>query len=329
MKVAGSNLKATGCTFTGNKITGSGNAYGAVVRAQDNSDIQFDDCVFDGNGNVGGGTIYSGGCIALNKNAHLKVNNCLFKNNVAKSRGAAIQGGTDVIVYMNNVSFYNNTTTDSGNSWGVNTHFGNSNVCMNNVTSYNNRNTNGSQASVVSFNGDGGWMVVNSTIIDGTPTAVVRRGNNSRKAVFCNNVLINTNTANNVWAMNSTTNFSSKGHNVISADGTYNNAAPAASDLLSQTSLSSGAYSEHWNATPHYAVYTWTNSLVGFTPAVQSDVTDAIDAYTETDSVHTGITSIGADFKSWLESLDPVGYTVDGRSIARTGTWWPGAYQNN
>ena len=328
LKVAGSSLKATGCTFTGNKITGSGNAYGSVLRAQDNSDIQFDDCVFDGNGNVGGGTIYSGGCIALNQNAHMKVNNCLFKNNVVKSRGAAIQGGTNVIVYMNNVSFYNNTTTNSG-GWGVNTHFGNANVCMNNVSSYNNRTTHGTPGNCVSFNGDGGWLVVNSTIIDGTPTAVVRRGGNSRNAIFCNNVLINTNTANNVWNINSTTNFSSNGHNVISADGTYNNAAPAASDLLSQTSLPSGAWSEHWNATPHYAVYTWTGSLGGFTPAVQSDVTDAIDAYTETDSVHTGITSIGADFKTWLESLDPDGYTVDGRNVARTGTWWPGAYQNN
>ena len=329
LKVAGSNLKATGCTFTGNKITGSGNAYGGVVRAQDNSDIQFDDCIFDGNGNVGsGGTIYSGGCIALNANALLKVNNCLFKNNVAKTRGAAIQGGTNVIVYMNNVAFYNNTTTASG-GWGVNTHFGNANACMNNVTSIGNHCTNASPGNCASFNGDGGWLVVNSTIIDGTPTAVVRRGGNARNSIFCNNVLINTSTANNVWNMNSTTNFSSAGHNVLSTSGTYNNAAPDASDLLSQTSLPSGAYSEQWNATPHYAVYTWTNSLTGFTPAVQSDVTGAIEAYTETDTVHTGITSIGADFKTWLESLDPDGYTVDGRGTARTGTWWPGAYQQN
>ena len=328
LTIAGSNLKATGCTFSGNKITGSGNAYGGVVRAQDNSAVEFTDCVFDGNGNVGsGGTIYSGGCIALNQNAHMKVNNCLFKNNVAKSRGAAIQGGGNVIVYMNNVGFYNNTTTVSG-GWGVNTHFGNSNVCMNNVTSYNNRSTNGTPGNCVSFNSDGGWLVLNSTIIDGTPTAVVRRGGNSRKSIFCNNVLINTNTANNVWAMNNATNFSSAGHNVISADGTYNNAAPAATDKLSQTSLPSGAYSEHWNATPHYAVYSWSNSGILSSPAVQSDVTDAMAAYDETDTVHTGITSIGADFKSWLEGLTPVGYSADGRGQSRTGTWWPGAYQD-
>ena len=328
LAIAGSNLKATGCTFTGNKITGSGNAYGGVVRAQDNSDIEFTDCLFDGNGNVGsGGTIYGGGCIALNQNAHMKVNNCLFKNNVAKTRGAAIQGGTNVIVYMNNVGFYNNTTTSSG-GWGVNTHFGNANVCMNNVSSYNNRSTNGSPGNCVSFNGDGGWLVVNSTIIDGTPTALVRRGGNSRKSIFCNNVLINTNTTDNVWAMNNATNFSSAGHNVISADDTYNNAAPAGSDLLGKTSLPSGSWSEHWDATPHYAVYTWTGSLTGFTPAVQADVTAAIEAYDEVDTIHTSIASIGADFKAWLESLSS-GYAADGRCVARgTGDWWPGAYQN-
>ena len=327
MSVAGSALTAKGCTFTGNTITGVADQkpYGGILRVQDNSSISFTDCVFDGNGST---SVYSGGCISLNQNAVLKLDNCLFKNNVSKTRGAAIQGGTNALVYMNDVTFYNNTTTSSG-GWGVNTHFGNANACMNNVTSIGNHCTNGNPGNCVSFNGDGGWLVVNSTIIDSTPTGVVRVGGNNRVSVFCNNVLINTNTANNTWNMKATTNFSSKGHNVISTGGTYNNAAPDANDLLSQTSLPSGAYSEHWSETPHYAVYTWSGSLSGFSAATQSDVTAAIEAYTETDSVHTGITSIGADFKAWLESLETGSYSKDGRGVTRTGTWWPGAYQNN
>ena len=325
MNVAGSALTATGCTFTGNTITGAGdkNPYGGVLRVGYGSDISFTDCVFDGNGNS---VVYSGGCISLNQDAHLKLDNCLFKNNVSKSRGAAVQGGNNVLVYVNNVAFYNNTTT-SGGGWGVNMHFANAVTCMNNVTSYDNHCTASSPGNCVSFNGNSGWLVVNSTIIDNTPTALVRQGDCSHKTMFCNNILINTHTANNTWAMNAATNFVSNGHNVISTSGTYNNAAPDAADLLGQTSLPSGAYSEHWSATPHYAVYTWTGSLSGFSPATQSDVTAAIEAYTETDTVHTDITSIGSDFKSWLEGLSS-GYAADGRGIARTGTWWPGAYQN-
>lgn len=323
MKVAGSFLTAKGCTFTGNTIKGTVDSFGGVLRANDNSTIQFEDCVFDGNGK---NNVYAGSCIALNQKAFLKLNNCLFKNNVSKSRGV-VQGGVDALVYMNNVSFYNNTTTASG-GWGVCAHFGNSNACLNNVTSFNNRCTYSSPGNCASFNGDGGWLIVNSTIIDGTPTAVVRRGgSNGRYAIFCNDVLINTNTANNTWAMNQATKFESKGHNVVSTSGTYNNAAPNAADLLSQTSLPGGAYSEQWNATPHYAVYTWTGSLSGFSAATQSDVAAAIDAYTEKDGTHTSITNIGADFKAWLNELGAL--DKDGRGIARTGTWWPGAYQQN
>ena len=326
MNVAGSALTATGCTFTGNTITGAGdkNPYGGVLRVGYGSDISFTDCVFDGNGNS---VVYSGGCISLNQDAHLKLDNCLFKNNVSKTRGV-LQAGANALIYMNNVTFYNNTTTGSG-GWGVNAHTGNANVCMNNVTSIGNHCTAATPGSCASFTGDGGWLVVNSTIIDSTPTAVVRRGgSNGRYAIFCNDILINTHTANNSWAMNQATKFVSKGHNVLSTSGTYNNAAPDANDLLSQTSLPSGAYSEHWSATPHYAVYTWTGSLSGFSAATQADVTAAIEAYTETDTIHTAITSIGADFKSWLESLSS-GYAADGRGTARTGTWWPGAYQQN
>ena len=326
MSVAGSALTAKGCTFTGNTITGAGdkNPYGGVLRVGFASELSFTDCVFDGNGSS---VVYSGGCISLNQDAHLKLDNCLFKNNVSKTRGV-IQAGTAALVYMNNVAFYNNTTTGSG-GWGVNAHTGNANVCMNNVTSIGNHCTAANPGSCASFTGDGGWLVVNSTIIDSTPTAVVRRGgSNGRYAIFCNDILINTHTANNSWAMNQATKFVSKGHNVLSTSGTYNNAAPDANDLLSQTSLPGGAYSEHWSATPHYAVYTWTGSLSGFSAATQSDVTAAIEAYTETDSIHTSISSIGADFKSWLESLSS-GYAADGRGTARTGTWWPGAYQQN
>ena len=123
--------------------------------------------------------------------------------------------------------------------------------------------------------------------------------------------------------------FTDKGHNVFSGSSAPSGITLDASDLLSQTDATlGGSYSESFTGSTYdYAVYAWTNGLSGFTPAAQSDVTDALAAYTETDTVHTGITSIGADFKAWLESLSS-GYAADGRGTARSGAWWPGAYQN-
>lgn len=322
-------FRAKACIFTGNTITPStGNRSGGVLRADANSTIEFSDCLFDGNGSVGGGSVYSGSVIALNTQAVLKVDRCLFKNNVAKSRGV-IQGGATCIVYLNRTGFFNNHTTDKNNSWGVNTHFGNSIVCMNNVTSYGNSNTGGATSNSVSFNSDGGWLITNSTLIDNTLTAVVRRGGNQRQTVFCNNIIINTHTANNAFALNSSTNVINLGHNLLSCDGTYNNADPVATDLLNWTEASlGGSYSEAWNGSDKYAVYTWNGALTGFTPTTESDVAGAMqDSYPEKDGTHTSITNIGQDFYSWLTEIGNLG--MDARGVTRGTPWWPGAYQAN
>ncbi|MBO4535669.1 MAG: hypothetical protein J5702_00530, partial [Bacteroidales bacterium] len=62
-------------------------------------------------------------------------------------------------------------------------------------------------------------------------------------------------------------------------------------------------------------------------PATQADVETVIKTgYPETDTVHTSITNIGLDFYNWLDEINALG--LDGRGVARTGAWWPGAYQN-
>ena len=319
-------LDAIGCTFTGNYIDGSGNAFGAVMRTQAASEVSYTDCVFEGNHSR-----YRGGIFGLNANTFLKMDNCLVKENYAAS-GGMIQAGGDCIVYMNRVSFKDNYTT-AGGGWGVNVHSGKANICMNNVTSYNNHSTAASPGNCFAFNSDGGWLIVNSTLIDNTPSGIVRcnntSGNGSKQYVLCNNIIINRNTDANSMMVATPAKFTDKGHNVISGSAAPSGLTFDATDLLSQTDATlGGSYSESFTGSTYdYAVYAWTNGLSGFTAATQSDVTDAMAAYIEKDAVHTSITSIGADFKAWLESLSS-GYAADGRGVTRSGAWWPGAYQN-
>ena len=320
-------IEAKGCTFKGNHIDGSGNAFGGVMRTQANCEAIYTDCVFDGNHST-----YRGAVFALNASTRLKVNRCLFKNNYGTG-GGIIQSGANCIVYLNASAFVDNYTT-AAKGWGVVVHSGNGNYCINNCTFYNNVNKNGTGA-YVQLNSDGGWLIVNSTLVGPTTTSdassALVRDNGTRKLVLCNNILLNTGTdaADRSFTLKNSGVFSDYGHNVLSATSNPANGAFVATDVLgSSASTLGGTFAEQWTTQPHYGVYTWNGSLPGFTPAVQADVESAMATYTETDTVHTDITSIGADFKAWLASLD-YGYAVDGRGIARTGAWWPGAYQAN
>ena len=321
-----SNLTCISCTFTGNSVVNTGNFRGGVFGVE-HGRATFEDCMFKDNKVNGRGSIG-----AVQNNSMLRMNRCLVKNN-SSATGGTINVSNDCLVYLNEVTFKDNITTQATNSWGVAIHSANSIVCMNNVTGYNNHNTGGATSNSASFNSDGGWLITNSTIMDNTPTAIVRRGGNSRKVIVCNSILINRHTANNVFTLNNTTNVANNGHNLLSCDS-YN--IPAATDLLSQSDASlGGVYSEVWSTSNKYGIYSWSNALSGFTAATEQDVINAIKSYSESftpesgSNVNSSITNIGQDFYNWLDSLDPKGYLVDARGVTRGTPWWPGAYQAN
>lgn len=254
----------------------------------------------------------------------LYMNNCLLEGNIAKSRGM-INVGANTAAYLNRVTFKDNTTVDAGSSWGVAIHAGNGSICMNNVTSYNNYNQNlETNVSTVSFNGDGGWLVVNSTIIDKTAAGLFR-ANGTKKLTLCNNILINAMNPDKLFMLKSAGIYNDKGHNVLSCAGNHDNATLASTNLLSQSAETlAGTYGN--------GVYSWTNSLTGFTAATAADVYAAIASHTDAEAT-PGIDNIGADFYNWLKAIGEVtesGDTKmfkDGRGETRTGNYWPGAYQ--
>ena len=65
------------------------------------------------------------------------------------------------------------------------------------------------------------------------------------------------------------------------------------------------------------------SALSGFTPATAALVESAIKSCSVSIA---GVTHVGNDFYSWLQSIGALG--KDGRGNARSGSWWPGAYQN-
>ena len=130
--------------------------------------------------------------------------------------------------------------------------------------------------------------------------------------------------------------FNDMGHNLMSCTSANTNAPVSPTTLLGQSVANlGGSYSDNWTASHPYAVYLWSNALTGFTPATGDDVYAAIAAYTETDAnVKIDASNIGLDFYEWLKSIGAVtesGSTKtfkDARGVARTGNYWPGAYQN-
>lgn len=321
LRTSGDAITLNRCTFDRNSATGFG---GAIASINTNTVVRASDCLFTGNSGSSGW----GSAIHLSNvnGQRLYLDNCLFKGNTTTSRGVIAINNATCLAYMNNVTFKDNTNSGSG-AWGVAYHASGSILCMNNVTTNGNHSTNASPGNSVVFN-TSDYLIVNSTFVDTPATGTVRDKSNYKSVLF-NNIVINESSANDCFVWQNPKMFNDLGKNVLSCDGnTHNNATAVASDKLSVTTLMAGLYSEVWNATSKYGVYTWTNDLTDYTAATQAEVEAAIKGYDINFSANVaGVTHVGNDFWAWLESIGALG--KDGRGVTRTGNWWPGAYQQN
>ena len=316
--------------FTNNYCETSNDWGGGVLCARESSDKNYaiiENCVFNGNHSK-----KQGGVIALYSYTFLKMNNCLLENNYAGSRGM-IRLQNNSVSYLNGVTFNGNYVKD-GTSWGICIHAANTTICANNVTAFNNYAENPSAANVVSFNSDGKWLITNSTIIDPASRVLIRASSasNQSRIVLCNNILINSSDQSKLFELGFSTGFTNNGHNLLSSTTAATNTTIGSTDKTGITSLGDGAFFKTLESTGYlkYAGYSWNGILSDYSPAIQTDVVNTMkNDYQLTVTSRTSITNIGEDFYNWLGSLDPKGYLVDGRGIARTGTWWPGAYQQN
>ena len=320
-------LVCNGCSFEGN-YTENGGAFSSGAICVEHGRAELNNCDFNGNHSDNG---YAG-VIGVSNNSFLKVNGCIFRNNYCATRGM-IQVNKDCLVFINRSAFYNNWTTGT-KGWGVAIHSGAANICMHNVLSYGNKCTNSSPDTSISFNSDGGWLVTNTTIVDNCKNGVFRANTTAFKTVFCNNIVINRYYAGSVFHTDNNFGiFTDYGHNVLSYPSAPSKPTLVSTDLIGNTDSSlGGSYVEQLTTEPYYASYQWNGSLSGFTAATATEVENAIKAYdqsytAEQNSCNSDISNIGQAFYGWLSGLDAL--SVDIRKVSRTGTMWPGSYQNN
>ena len=336
--VSGSEATITcvDCTFGDGTEDGKNYATtgGGVLIGRNTKVQSFTDCVF--NYNTAGGNWTS--CIYLyGTKGRLNINRCLFKNNIGLNRGVIGANVTSSavadahLIYLNASSFYNNTMTGAdGYGSVIQGNYGTT-VCMNNVTTNNNYCSNASPSNNNwTLNLDGSWLIVNSTFIDKGRQHVLRANLNDTSVdiSLCNSIVIQYDGSQNypLWFRNVGT-ITNGGHNLRGSSSNQGNTPANSTDMFSITANSlGGSWSEVWNDTDKYGVYTWTNSLSNFTPATKEEVENTIKNYDhEAAGVTIGGTGEGS-FYAWLEGIGALG--KDGRGVTRTGSWWPGAYQN-
>lgn len=285
--------------------------FGGAVRIEAQTDItevSFDGCIFRDN------FAQQASCICFHGNTILKINNCLFSGNRQYSRGA-FQGWSNGVVFFNRCAFYNNTTSNASNSWGYEIH-GKCCICANNCTFYGGHNTASSSGNIAAINGYHSLLMTNSTMIESAPLALLRIDDANGKQVLCNNILINTQAQEKIFTGNTSAGFTDNGHNAINQSSgwkTFN-----ASDKTDCTaSTFTGSFSEEYN------VYSWSNSLDGFSKATVDDIKSTMQ--NDFDVSSCGLSSLGDAFYNWLDGMTPKGYATDGRNTVRQN-WWPGSY---
>lgn len=314
---------ANNCTFTNNKAVHPTDGRGGVLRMDRNGGVaEFYNCSFSKNHAKQGATLCMNG--QSGNGSFLKLNNCVFTENSSGSRGSCLMSGADDVIFANRCAFYNNTTTESGNTWGIVSH-GNANLCMNNCTMYGNKNTNASQGSVTQLNGDGSYLLVNNTIIGPCNHRLIRAASGGHLLTLANNILVNTAAGKDLFEVNASVTVTA----VSNATSASTNVTLPAGNLTGLTESSFGGSYAATSGSTKQDVYLWNGTLEGFTATTAADIETLIKTNFNRNVSKPAVTNVGQTFFNWLTSISANELTVDGRGVARTGTMWPGAYQNN
>lgn len=289
-------------------------------------------CKFEGNKGNRGSVLFmidgAGGMFTADQ--------CAFYGNKQYSRGVFLAASKN-IVYLNRCSFYNNQLRGNSGVWGIAFHgSGSSALCMNNCSVTGPDKSYGS--NVAMLNTDGNILLTNNTVIGNSGIATVRIGASGIYFSGVNNVIINKQSSNNSYNISSTNFYD--GYNLLGANNSVTNGTISATSVsgIDASGFTWDAHAAVTEGTPGTASYwenwfTWDGTVSGFTRATQAQAIAAYDNFGVSASAWggciSGITDVGAHFKSWLESLTPIGYTINQRGTARSiSAYWPGSYQN-
>ena len=368
MRVIDSRFEGNHVDYNGsNKPNETGRHGGAVRLGHDATPSYFDGCTFIGNytetpkaNRVGA----YGGAINYYADGMCYLNNCYFENNRAARGGAISAKATpDSGLYLNGCSFSGNWNSYGGGSTIVLDRV--KKFCMNNCSFNDNTYTSNSsshseQGSWIYADGDSAEsdprmkeVVISNCTAIGTchipnagaeATAAVelfyfRRFVDGGQMHLINNCLINTNSnLHDAWWTN--------GLDLYGFYNVFNTAGRTGGNVYLDGNHNTGYYNDKsanpptynnrvlkedllpaniaWDATNH--IWPWNGGLAN------SKIYEKLTA-TDYDGL---MATASADFKAWLENVDPKGPAVKNvlhkdqlGNDRGSGDWRPGAYQAN
>ena len=312
------------CTVSVNKSAtgnvGSASSGGAVAILKANGEMHLNGYSLDQNESSG-----TGGAVYMNQ-GRLYVNDCSFADNKTHNRGIIrLNNGT---CYMNNVSI---TGCEVTAEWGLTINCSNLGaLCMNNVT------IGGSKAGMPeknpSINGSANILMVNTTIADTCPMAIMRV-EGSRKAVLLNSIIVNTESA-PAFLFNSTYNVTSLGSCVVGSVSGTGDGKVYTAGTGDASGVSYSALGMKWDTAKR--VYTWNGTVDGLTrmdaALIGNKVKDAfpVSVTGEVDAQQVfKVENAGEDFYNWVTGIDAQAFSRDVLGKARTAQTTPGAWQAN
>lgn len=286
--------------------------HGAFYIDSKSTEVSFNNCYFHDNVEHVDHKIDSlkGGPAIFLKAGTVKLNNCLFKNNTATSRGGALRTvHKDGVLFANNCKFITNKIyLEYGTS--VNTK---GNVAFHNCLFYGGTSY-GASKNAPELNVNYNYILASCTVVQssaitgGTGTIRSETETNSSTTAdagyagwYMNNVIYNYSTAEKAWGvLFSKVGAISAGYNgFVGLNGGISHSSRfsladtdknvKSLDLIGPTSYSFNDASN---------TITWNGSF-NFTRATDNQVYDALNSYV----AYKGKTTLGSDFRTWLREI--------------------------
>lgn len=282
-------------TIYKNKATRTdNNAYPATRN--EGAKANFDNCVFDSNYGVkedkARGIAFSGA-----NNSKTTFNKCKFIGNNNGNRGVIFLDG-NALTYFNDCLFYNNNVKQA---WGNCFHIGATNgVLMNGCTFYNN-------PGQYDINGDGYFLIANSTVVSKATGTAFRQGAADKKVLVVNNIFDCKSAAK---TFDLKTAMKNDGYNIM------NNNVEGSGYTTNTSDYKGAVPGASYDDTAGKYLWNGPAGIPGFTMATATVVKNAIK--NDFNVTVCGVSNVGNDFCTWVESVG---------GFRSSTNWWPGAYQ--
>lgn len=321
-------MSFTRCNFVENissqkAYKGTGGNSAAVHFAGTGATLYYTDCLFDRN------AASKGSCFDIRTDNYITFTGCEFKNNEAGQYGilyGANASDLASLVFMNNCSFHNNLQRDD-NSPLIYYGTTRSVFCCYNTTVCENTQ-NGSSGTVNLLGTKGSLAIVGSTLIANTSRSVIEQIHNYYNCtlLMMNSIAINLNESAQLLLYgnsNTTGKVMNGGYNIAASQDLtakrYFNFGGTDVTNAKISYLSGGSFDQTTGK------YIWDGPAEDKALATVEAIKKYLNSNFKPDNrssnaVMTGKSNLGAEFVTWLETIDAFS------SRPQTGLW-PGAYQ--